>query len=204
MRIRIAIAASTLVALCAIDATAAQAPPAREEPLRLFSELIPPDAITQLQDFRVNGFRIQSSHNKELGTDFNPSGHEFQSTIITAEETFKTVMEKGRPSSKGGGLALFHRQSGEPILSVGDSDGDGRLDNLTYTSVDADGKATLSVTDYEADGQLDLRINFIDRYAELWHVDRWYRLEVREGRRGIIKDGTFVELERRNNRYYVP
>lgn len=107
MRIRIAIAASTPLALGAINATAAQGPPAREELLQLFSELIPPDTTTQLQDFRVNGFHIQSSRNKELGTD-------------------------------------------------------------------------------------------------LWHVDRWYRLEVREGRRGIIKDGAFIELERRNNRYYVP
>lgn len=204
MRTRKAIAASTVLALGALAAAAAQEQPSREEVFQQFQKLVPPDAVTQLQIFHANGFRIESSNNKELGGNFKPNGNEFQSAIVTADGGFTTVVEKGRPTSVGGALAMFHRQSGLPILSVADADGDGRLDGLTYTSVDADGKATLSVTDYEADGQLDLRINFVDRYTELWHGDRWYRMEMRDGRRGIVKDGAFVELQRRDNRYYVP
>jgi hypothetical protein len=40
--------------------------------------------------------------------------------------------------------------------------------------------------------------------TELWHIDRWYRTEVRDGRRGIVIDGKFVELQRGDNRWAVP
>ncbi len=90
------------------------------------------------------------------------------------------------------------------MLSLGDSDGDGSLDLLTYSKVDKDGKVLLDVIDYEADGQPDLRIKFAEQYAELWHVDRWYRVEKREGRRGIVLNGVFVELKRESNRFIVP
>src|SRR5690606_22430244 len=120
---------------------------------------LPPDTSTQLQSFQTNGFSIESSHNKELGTEFKPNGNEFQTVIIGADAVFQAVVEKGRPSSLGGGVGIFHRQSGQPLLSAADADGDGRLDGITYTTVDAAGKAKVSVTDYEADGQADLRIN---------------------------------------------
>lgn len=140
MRTRKAIAASTVLALGALAAAAAQEQPSREEVFQQFQKLVPPDAVTQLQIFHANGFRIESSNNKELGGNFKPNGNEFQSAIVTADGGFTTVVEKGRPTSVGGGLAMFHRQSGVPILSVADADGDGRLDGITYTSVDAEAR----------------------------------------------------------------
>ena len=70
--------------------------------------------------------------------------------------------------------------------------------------IDRDGDIVIDVIDYEADGQPDFRINFKESYFEVWHIDRWYRAESRDGRRGIVIDGRFVELERRDNRFYVP
>ena len=89
------------------------------------------------------------------------------------------------------------------MLMAGDSNGDGSLDGLTYAKVDANGKVLVEVTDYEVDGP-DIRLNFADRYIELWYADRWYRVEDRDGRRGIVLNGKFVELKRENNRFFVP
>lgn len=162
------------------------------------------DNTTKAEIFDTNGFRVESSRNEQLGADFKPDGTRFEMLSVSADGVFRVGAEKGRPQSTGGGLAIFHRDSGWPILSVGDSDGDGALDGLSYATVDKDGKAILEVIDYEADGQADMRIHFVDHYSELWHADRWYRVENREGRRGIMLDGVFVEVKRENNRLVVP
>ena len=162
------------------------------------------DNTTNAEVFDTNGFRVESSRNEQLGADFKPDGTRFEGLNVSADGVFRVAMEKGRPQSSGGGLAIFHRDSGWPILSVGDSDGDGALDGLSYATVDKDGKVILEVIDYEADGQADMRIHFVDHYSELWHADRWYRVENREGRRGIVLDGVFVEVKRENNRLVVP
>lgn len=160
--------------------------------------------VTNPEVYETNGFRVESSQNEQLGADFKPDGHPFQMVGLTAAGVFRVIVEKGRPMSVGGGLAISHRDSGRPILSVGDSDGDGALDGLTYSKVDKNGTVLLDVIDYEADGQPDMRISFADRYTELWHADRWYRVENQEGRRGIVLNGAFVELKRENNRLIVP
>jgi hypothetical protein len=151
-----------------------------------------------------NGFHVVSAENAELDADLRPDGERFQVISLTAPGVFGVLVEKGRPMSTGGGVSISHRASGQPILSVGDTNGDGALDVLTYSKVDKDGRSLLDVVDYEVDGQPDLRIHFAERYSEVWHVDRWYRVENREGRRGIVLNGVFVELKRENNRFVVP
>lgn len=162
------------------------------------------DNMTNAEVYDTNGFHVESSQNEQLGADFKPDGHAFQMVSLTAAGVFRVILEKGRPMSTGGGLAIFHRDSGRPLLSVEDSDGDGALDGLAYSKVDKDGTVLLDVVDYEADGQPDMRINFADSYTELWHADRWYRVDNQEGRRGIVLNGAFVELKRENNRLFVP
>ena len=159
---------------------------------------------TSPEVYDTNGFHVESSDNAQLGADLRPDGQRFQAVSLTAPGVFGVIVEKGRPMSTGGGLAISHRVSGQPILSVGDTNGDGALDALTYSKVDEHGERLLDVVDYEADGQPDLRINLTERYSEVWHVDRWYRIEDRYGRRGISLNGAFVELRRENNRFVVP
>jgi hypothetical protein len=159
---------------------------------------------TDAEAYDTNGFHVDSSDNVQLGADLRPDGQRFQRVSLTAPGVFGVIVEKGRPMSTGGGLSISHRDSGQPILSVGDTNGDGALDALTYSTVDERGERLIDVVDYEVDGQPDLRINLAEGYSELWHVDRWYRIENRNGVRGIVLNGAFVELKRENNRFVVP
>jgi hypothetical protein len=152
----------------------------------------------------TNGFRVESSDNAELGADFKPNGNRFQGLSITSPGVFHALVEKGRPSSQGGSIGAYHRESGKPMLIAWDSDGDGRLNGVEYSTMDEKGNALVTVIDYEADGQADLRMHLADDYSEIWHADRWYRIEKRGARRGVVLNGEFVDLERRDNRLFVP
>lgn len=162
------------------------------------------DTTVNADVFDTNGFHAVASNNAQLGADFRPDGYRFQHLEVTAPDVFGVGIEKGRPSSTGGGVSVFHRETHQPMLSAADRDGDGVLDLLTYSVLDASGENVLEVIDYEADGQADMRLNFKEHYFEIWHLDRWYRAETRDGRRGIVVAGEFVELERGDNRWIVP
>jgi hypothetical protein len=120
--------------------------------------------------------------------------------FASADGLFQVAVEKGRQSPTSGGVAVFHRETGQPMLSVGDTDGDGIFDVLEYSVLDEYGEGLLTVIDYEADGQPDLRMNFAEEYNEIWHSNRWYRVEKREGQQGIVVDGEFLELTIERNR----
>jgi hypothetical protein len=188
--------------LCFASGTSSQEYDSQEDLAKQFSELLS-KATTDLEVFETNGFQIQSSRNKELGADFQPNGIEMQMLLIEADDIFKVGVEKGRPMSTGGGIALFHRETGQPMLSAGDENGDGSIDSLMYSVFDENGKLILGVTDYEADGQADLRVHFGEDYFEIWHNERWYRSENRDGVRGIVVDGTFREIQNIENRPVV-
>lgn len=182
-------------------------PRAVEDELEQFKESLARtiDAnMTNAETRDMNGFHVQTADNAELGRDFRPNGNRFQLLEITSPGVFRTMVEKGRPSSQGGSTGVYHRDSGEQMFGAWDSDGDGRLDGVQYSTMDESGKTRVTVIDYEADGQLDLRMHSDEGYAEIWHVDRWYRIEKRGDQRGVMLDGEFVELERQGNRRVVP
>jgi hypothetical protein len=193
-----------LSALCASKVFAAEGSLSREDLFKELARLIPPDTISGHEVFESHGFHLEFDRYKQLGEGFKPNGDEFQSVFVSAPGAFKTHVAKGVSPTVANGVSIYHRDSGVPLLAFSDSDGDGRPDFLTYSTVDENGKVIMDVTDYEADGQPDLRINFAERYLEIWHADRWYRVENKEGRRGIELNGEFVELRREKNRYYVP
>jgi hypothetical protein len=195
---------SILSAICAVASGAAEEGPSRDDVLREFSNLIPPGTITGSQVQDSNGFHLEFDRYKQLSADFKPNGDEFQSVFVSASGAFKTQVVKGIAPTINNGVSIYHRDSGAPLLTLSDSNGDGRPDALTYASVDVKGNVTMEATDYDMDGQADLRINFAEHYFEVWHVERWYRVETRDGRRGIALNGKFVELRKDKNRYYVP
>jgi hypothetical protein len=183
----------------------------RDPLLEEFRKIMPEGTMGRATVFETNGYRLESSVNKELGTNDQDgklgfSGRELKHLSVTSPDLFQIVVGVGNRDGKpdGGGAGIFHRVSGEPMLSIGDIDGDGRIDVLTYSVLDMNGKAVLEVIDYEADGQADMRIHFKDKFFEIWHLDRWRRTEQRGEKRGIVIDGEFIELQRGNNRWVVP
>ena len=206
MRKRVVAASCAGLMFCFVVPSAAQDSSAQDELERLKESLTETIAgnMTNAQVYDMNGFHVESAEGAELGAGFKPNGTRFQMASVTADGVFRVHIEKGRPMSTGGGVGIFHRETGTPMVSIGDRNGDGRIDILTYAVLDENGKAVLDVVDYEADGQPDMRIDFKDHYFEIWHIDRWYRTEVRDGRRGIVIDGEFVELQRGDNRWVVP
>ncbi|HSC14873.1 MAG TPA: hypothetical protein VLI71_07125 [Gammaproteobacteria bacterium] len=193
--------------LFGVVAVARAQPPTAEADLEEFKEFLintADDNMRNPEAHDLNGFRVLTSDNAELGADFRPNGNRFQLLEIASPGVFRTMVEKGRPSSQGGSTGVYHRDSGQPMLGTWDADGDGRLDGVQYWTMDENGKARLTVIDYEADGQLDLRMHFDEVYTEIWHIDRWHRIEKRGNQRGVMLDGEFVELERQDNRLVVP
>lgn len=89
------------------------------------------------------------------------------------------------------------------MLTVADENGDGRIDVLTYSVLNDDGEAIRDVIDYDANGQADLRIHFDEDFAEIWHSERWYRIENRDGVRGINVQGAFTEVRNIDNRLTI-
>ena len=206
MRKRVVVAACAGLMLGVMVRGAAQDGGTREELEQLKESLTKTidDDLTDAAVYDTNGFRLESAELPEFGANFEPNGTRFQVVSVTADDVFKVTIEKGRPMSTGGGVGIFHRDTGTPMVTVGDRNGDGLVDILTYAVLDESGQAVLDVVDYEADGQPDMRVNFRDHYFEIWHIDRWYRTESRDGRRGIVIDGEFVELQREDNRWVVP
>jgi hypothetical protein len=192
-----------VVIACAATATAQECGDDLERVRESLAQTIA-ENTTNAAVFDTNGFHVESAEVEELGATFKPNGTRFQMLSVTADGVFKVGIEKGRAMSTGGGVAIFHRETGWPMVSLGDRNGDGVIDILTYGVLDKNGEGVLDIVDYEADGQPDMRINFKDHYFELWHIDRWYRTEVRDGRRGIVIDGEFVELRRGDDRWIVP
>lgn len=178
--------------------------PSKQELVDRLLEATPDDFVANPWAADINGFRLESARVRERGADLAPTGHVFDSLTAAGTDTFRVGIEKGRGNgSLGGGITLYHRESGQPMLSAADRTGDGRIDILTYTVVDADGAPVREMIDYEADGQWDMRMELQQGYFEIWHADRWYRTESRDGRRGIVIDSDFVELERSDNRWIV-
>ena len=175
----------------------------RAQILQEFRDTLAENAISDSDVYRSNGFLIESAQVNQLGADLKPDGTQFQQVWVNADDVFRVVIEKGRPESTGGGVGIFHRQSWKPMLSVGDRDGDGRIDMLTYTVFDQDGEQVMDVIDYEADGQADIRHHFGKGYYDIWYGDRWYATESQDGRRGIVVDGEFRVIAVVDNRPVV-
>jgi len=193
--------AAWLVVSYAADAVAQDVDKQFEDVTQQLTErILESGAVTDPNVFAANGFRIESWRAKELGRDLKPDGTEFDYLDVTGAGAFRVGIEKGRPSGASGSVGIFAGPKGGPILVAADNDGDGSLDFLSYSVLDEAGESVLEVDDYGADGQADLRLHFRERYNELWHADRWYRVEKRDGRQGIVVDGEWLDVRVENDR----
>jgi hypothetical protein len=192
-----------IVMVGSIFSSVSTAQSSAERALELLERITPEPDLQEVLE--TNGFRIESVGQSELGRDFEPNGNSFDYLEISADEIFRVGVEKGRAMSSGGSVGAYHRDTGKPMFVAADENGDGLIDLIAYTVLDESGERNmLEVIDYEADGQADMRLNFAEGYFEIWHDERWRRTEQRDGQRGIVVDGDFIELEMVNNRWIVP
>jgi len=70
-------------------------------------------------------------------------------------------------------LAMFQAETGAPYLTVRDSDNDGLLDLLTYSSLSEDGDVLVDVEDYGMDGQPDFIVRHKDSSASVFYEGQW-------------------------------
>jgi len=89
--------------------------------VEILLEASSPDTLTDAHVHEANGFRIESARIKELDLGPTDELHPFQIVSVTAADIFKVSIEKGRPTSAGGGIGVFHRDAGTPKLQRGDN-----------------------------------------------------------------------------------
>jgi len=202
------LAACALTMSCLVTAGAAEESPTLDDLVREFAQRIPAGTVSNVRVLDMNVFHVESNRYKELGAGLQPDGKEFNSVVVSAPGAFRVAVSKGVPPTVRNGVDIFLANSGKSLLTLVDSDGDGRPDVLSYYAVDAAGNDTSQVIDYDMDGQPDYKIDFVHHRVELWHAGRWYTVEKRNGRRGIVLGGDFIVLEQKNSgsftRYFVP
>lgn len=181
--------------------------PSLDDLVREFAVRLPPETITSVQVFDTNGFRIESHRHKELDAQFEPNGKEIAMVSVSAPGTFRLAVSRGVKSTQENEVNIFLGDSGSSLLTLVDSNGDGRPDMLSYYAVDNSGNHTAQLFDYDMNGQPDYKIDFVEHRVEIWHAGHWYTVETRDGKRGIALDGNFVELQQKNDgfpRHFVP
>jgi len=96
-----------------------------------------------------------------------------------SEVVFDTIDLPGLPavwftSHKGTiSLAVFQANTGQPYLTLGDTDSDGVFDMLTYSSLSADGELLVEVEDYGMDGQPDFILNLEKNSGSVFYDGAW-------------------------------
>jgi hypothetical protein len=164
------------------------------------------EQVFETPSFRVVSARslVESSQRSPVGPETATEGREIEALIVTGNVPFEVNVADGTSTTRGSGIGVSHAMSGRSMMTMSDQDGDGQMDILTYSVIDAEGAASVQVIDYELDGQPDVRLHFPDGSLEIWHLDRWHPAEERDGQRGITVDGQFLALARENNRWIVP
>ena len=95
-------------------------------------------------------------------------------------ESIATIDRQGQPavimtySESDVGIGIFQAHTGEPYLTLRDSNGDGVFDLLTYASLSASGEWLGEVEDYGMDGQPDFILNSKKKTATVFYNGNWH------------------------------
>jgi hypothetical protein len=114
-------------------------------------------AIHDLEIFESNGFSIKTYKANEIGPppEFKIEKRSYSAVRIKSEQTPSFTIELNRHNKNSFGFAVFHSQTNEPIIFIGDKDGDGKFDDLVYTVMADNGKGIMQIIDYGMDGTAD-------------------------------------------------
>ena len=117
------------------------------------------------------------------GTD---KGETFQGESVLGEGSGTLVIDKidraGLPAvlltstEAKVDLGIFQAQTGQPFLTLRDSDNDGVFDLLTYSSLSVTGEVLVVVEDYGMDGQPNLIMNHREKKASVFYQGTWHEV----------------------------
>jgi hypothetical protein len=173
------------------------ADPTTDELARLLLKRLPPDTLVPQQSCRAGEITLETMEAKTVsGADFKPTRERFRMAEVEIPGKPTLLFELDRRANNSIGIVMSHPKSGYPMLQVGDDDGDGRLDFLSYTVLDSNGNSLVQITDYEMDGQPDLKFHLDAGYMELWHDGQWLKIEKNGDQRGVWSKGVFLPLKK--------
>ena len=94
------------------------------------------------------------------------------------------------------GVSLF--QGGKPLITVSDTNQDGRYDVLSYDGVDGRTGESVTVVDVGIDGQADMKFSLSAQGIKttwLWVQNGWYEQAARAGKSGVLVNGAFKSVQ---------
>ena len=178
-----------------------------EEVFELGKKLIPKDTLFDAKGGEINGFVIESYRAKELDKDFKTTDKTYSNILVFSgknkEKSANVIMVRDREAPNSVGVAIMPPGQALPVVNVGDNDGDGHFDYISYSVVDKNGINYLEIFDYEMDGQPDMRINLRDHIFELWYIDKWYVVNKENDKQYVVVDGKRKAVVTENNRATV-
>lgn len=113
--------------------------------------------------------------------------HEFRGVPIVrgadTESEIDTIDRVNRPSvlmtstDSRVNIGIFQARTGQPYVTMLDTDGDGVFDVLTYSSLSKSGEILVEVEDYGMDGQPDFILNRMQGTAVVFYKGTWREVE---------------------------
>lgn len=179
---------------------------AGDSSIESFREKLDPlikESINALKTYESNGFSIQTFKASEISAELKRENDTYSKAIIKGDQTPSIHIEIDRKNKNSFGFAVFDSRTNEPIISTTDAEGDGKLDDLTYTVMDDHGRGLIQITDYGMDGSLDIKIHLDSNYGEIIYRDEWLKIEKKGDERGVYIDGAFRPLKNDGRRLYI-
>ncbi|XQW86573.1 hypothetical protein ACOYR1_07580 [Thalassotalea piscium] len=152
-------------------------------------------AIKSSKSIELDGFKLESVKANVLGKDFEPDSTTTHFFNVSNPNSVSINIGIDSNSKKSYGAAIFQKNSGQPYVSVNDTDGDGVLDFLTYSVLNAEGVLILSVEDYGMDGQADFKLNLVTGEAWVFWNSEWREAIGANNERYISVNGRKITLK---------
>ena len=177
--------------------------PSHDDLVEMLAKVIPPGTVTDEHVVRADIFDVKTMKYRELSKELQLT--DAQHTLARVSVRDVPQLEIGIDRGSGTiGVEIVDARTQANLLSVGKRDSQGRLDSLRYTVVDDAGNPQLEVIDYEMDGQADVRMHYgSPSFAEVWHADRWLRVERKGDARGVYINGQFRRVRSEGGRLRV-
>ncbi|HET6725191.1 MAG TPA: hypothetical protein VFH85_04230 [Gammaproteobacteria bacterium] len=199
--------------LALICASSLAATPSSDQLVQKLLKSMPPGTLTNAHVCKSNGVTVGTFKINELVP--NISGHSVKLQKSGDMWTGVTISEKeglanpvvalsfGQYGDNNFGIVVQDRKTGGIVLTAGDSDGDGHLDQLRYTALDKAGSPVVEITDFDMDGQADFRMYFDKRPAQLWYEGKWRDITKKGHKGGIYVEGMFRPITNEHGRLIV-